>query len=52
MFETELLYVVLVSPVCDVSSNWSVQLDFTKNAHNKAAHCLLLEAKTDRRSGY
>jgi len=52
MFETEVLYDVLVSPVCDVSINWSNQPDVTKKAHHKAAHCLLLEAETDRRSGY
>jgi hypothetical protein len=46
MFETELLYDVLVSPV------WSNQPDITKNAHHKAVHCSLLEAETDRMSGY
>jgi hypothetical protein len=52
MFETEILCDALVSPVCDVSSDWSNQPDGTKKVHRKAAHCLLLEAETDRRSGY
>lgn len=52
MYETEILYEVLVSPVCGVSNNWSNQPDVMKNAHHKAAHCVLLEVETDKRSGY
>jgi hypothetical protein len=52
VFENEILYDILVSPVCGVSSNWSNQPGVTKKAHHKAAHCLLLVAETNRRSGY
>jgi hypothetical protein len=46
MFESEILYDALASPVCDVPSTWSEQPDVMKNTRHKAAHCVVLEAES------